>query len=84
MRGSDEQTGSLFSKVYLEKRVLVRHPQRRIKVVVDSAPVSIDAGVEVLYTGEGRPARAPEALGSRRCSSKLMRIDVVIVSPLID
>ena len=63
MRGSDEQTGSLFSSVYLEKRVLVRHPQRRIKAVADAAFVLLDAEFEALYVGEGRPARAPEALG---------------------
>ena len=43
MRGSDKQTGSLFSYVNLEERVPARHPLRKIKGVVDAALVSLDA-----------------------------------------
>ena len=43
MRGSDKQTGSLFSYVDLEERVPARHPLRKIKSVVDAALVSLDA-----------------------------------------
>ncbi len=62
MRGSDEQTGSLFSYVNLEERVPSRHPLRKIKSVVDAALVSLDADFERLYAGEGRPSIAPERL----------------------
>ena len=62
MRGSDEQTGSLFSYVNLEERVPLRHPLRKIKAVVDAALNSLDAEFEALYAGEGRPSIAPERL----------------------
>ena len=62
MRGSDEQTGSLFSYVNLEERVPSRDPLRKIKSVVDAALVSLDADFERLYAGEGRPSIAPERL----------------------
>jgi transposase len=62
MRGSDEQTGSLFSYVNLEERVPARHPLRKIKAVVDAALVTLDADFERLYAGEGRPSIAPERL----------------------
>ncbi len=62
MRGSDKQTGSLFSYVNLEERVPARHPLRKIKGVVDAALVSLDAEFEALYAGEGRPSIAPERL----------------------
>jgi transposase len=62
MRGSDKQTGSLFSYVNLEERVPAGHPLRKIKSVVDAALVSLDADFERLYAGEGRPSIAPERL----------------------
>lgn len=62
MRGSDEQTGSLFSYVNLEERVPARHPLRKIKAVVDAALVSLDADFDMLYADEGRPSIAPERL----------------------
>src|SRR5882724_10376706 len=62
MRGSDKQTGSLFSYVNLEERVPARHPLRKIKGVMDAALVSLDAEFEALYAGEGRPSIAPERL----------------------
>jgi transposase len=62
MRGSDEQTGSLFSYVNLEERVPARHPLRKIKAVVDVALASLDAGFSALYADEGRPSIAPERL----------------------
>jgi hypothetical protein len=37
MRGSDEQTGSLFSYVSCEARVPPGHPLRLIRAVVDEA-----------------------------------------------
>ena len=46
MRGSDTQTGSLFSYVNLEERVPARHPLRKIKAVVDAALAALDAEFE--------------------------------------
>ena len=48
MRGSDKQTGSLFSYVSLEERVPLRHPLRKIKAVVDAALASLDGEFERL------------------------------------
>jgi transposase len=62
MRGSDKQTGSLFSYVNLEERVPARHPLRKIKGVVDAALASLDTEFETLYADEGRPSIAPERL----------------------
>lgn len=62
MRGSDQQTGSLFSYVNLEERVPARHPLRKIKTVVDAALASLDADFSALYADEGRPSIAPERL----------------------
>ena len=62
MRGSDKQTGSLFSYVNLEDRIPTRHPLRKIKGVVDAALISLDADFEALYADEGRPSIAPERL----------------------
>jgi transposase len=62
MRGSDKQTGSLFSYVNLEERVPTRHPLRKIKGVVDAALASLDADFAALYADEGRPSIAPERL----------------------
>jgi len=62
MRGSDKQTGSLFSYVNLEDRVPARHPLRKIKGVVDAALASLDADFSALYADEGRPSIAPERL----------------------
>lgn len=62
MRGSDKQTGSLFSYVSLEERIPARHPLRTIKSVVDAALASLDAEFERLYAAEGRPSIAPERL----------------------
>jgi len=62
MRGSDKQTGSLFSYVNLEERVPARHPLRKIKGVVDAALASLDADFSALYANEGRPSIAPERL----------------------
>jgi transposase len=62
MRGSDKQTGSLFSYVNLEERIPVRQPLRKIKGVVDAALASLDVDFAALYAGEGRPSIAPERL----------------------
>ena len=62
MRGSDKQTGTLFSYVNLEERVPARHPLRKIKAIVDAALASLDADLEAVYASEGRPSIAPERL----------------------
>jgi transposase len=62
MRGSDKQTGSLFSYVSLEERIPARHPLRLIKSIVDAALASLDADFTALYAGDGRPSIAPERL----------------------
>jgi transposase len=62
MRGSDKQTGSLFSYVNLEERIPARHPLRKIKAVVDAALATLDDEFTALYASEGRPSIAPERL----------------------
>jgi len=70
MRGSDQQTGSLFRYLNLEERVPARHPLRKIKAVVDAALASLDADFSALYADEGRPSIAPElCFGRRWCRS---------------
>lgn len=62
MRGSDRQSGSLFSYVSLEERIPARHPLRKIKAVVDAALADLDADFAPLYAAGGRPSIAPEWL----------------------
>jgi len=62
MRGSDVQSGSLFSYVNLEERVPARHPLRKIKRIVDAALKELDAVFAALYAVDGRPGIAPERL----------------------
>ena len=62
MRGSDNQSGSLFSYVNLEERVPARHPLRKIKAVVDVALNDLDAEFAPLDAQFGRPSIAPERL----------------------
>ena len=62
MRGSDRQTGSLFSFVDLEARVPAKHPLRKIRQIVNDAPATLDGEFSRLYASEGRPSIAPEKL----------------------
>ena len=62
MRGSDDQSGSLFSYVNLDERIPARHPLRKIREVVNAALATLDADFDRLYAGEGRPSIAPERL----------------------
>ena len=62
MRGTDEKSGSLFSYVDLEDRILERHPVRKIRQAVNDALASLDAECESLYVYFGRPSIAPERL----------------------
>ena len=62
MRGSDEQTGSLFSYVSCEARVPTDHPLRLIRAVVDEALDVLWPEFDRLYARIGRPGIAPEKL----------------------
>ena len=55
MRGSDEQTGSLFSYVDLEERIPARHPLRKILAIVQRG-------------ADGARCRVRQALRARRPS----------------
>jgi transposase len=62
MRGSDEQTASLFSYVSCEARVPSDHPLRLIRAVVDEALEVLSPGFDGIYAQAGRPSIAPEKL----------------------
>ena len=62
MRGSDEQTGALFSYVSCEARVPADHPLRLIRAVVDEALDVLSPEFDRLYARVGRPGIAPEKL----------------------
>ena len=62
MRGSDQQSGSLFSYVDIEARVPASHPLRRIRELVNGALAKLDERFAGLYSREGRPSIAPERL----------------------
>ncbi len=62
MRGSDEQTGALFSYVSCEARVPTDHPLRLIRAVVDEALEVLSPEFDRLYARIGRPGIAPEKL----------------------
>lgn len=62
MRGSDQQSGDLFSYVDIEARVPVRHPLRAIRTIVNEGLVSLDAEFDKLYADIGRDSIPPERL----------------------
>ena len=62
MRGSDEQSGSLFSFIDMEARVPQRHPLRKIRQIVNEALAALDGDFSQLYACDGRPSIAPERL----------------------
>jgi transposase len=62
MRGSDTETGSLFSYVDLEARVPKQHPLRVIRRLVDTALVDLSPAFAALYAPIGRPSIPPERL----------------------
>lgn len=63
MRGSDAQSGSLFSYVDLEQRVRRDHPLRLIREIANDALSSLDGDFERLYAHRlGRPSIPPERL----------------------
>src|SRR5216684_1270981 len=63
MRGSDEQTGSLFSYVDLEARVRRDHPLRPIREIANAALADLSEDFAALYPAKlGRPSIPPERL----------------------
>jgi transposase len=63
MRGSDEQSGSLFSYVDLEARVRPDHPLRTIRKIANAALADLTGEFAALYPARlGRPSIAPERL----------------------
>ncbi len=63
MRGSDEQSGSLFSYVDLESRVRRDHPLRPIRKIANAALADLSGEFAALYPPRlGRPSLPPERL----------------------
>jgi transposase len=62
MRGDDQQQGSMYSYVTMERRIREDHPVRRIRGLVDRALEGMDTLLEAMYASKGRPSIAPERL----------------------
>jgi transposase len=62
MRGSDQQSGDLFSYVDIEARVPARHPLRAIRTIANEGLASLDAEFDKLYAAIGRDSIPPERL----------------------
>src|SRR3990170_4094832 len=62
MRGADDQPGSMFSYVSLEKRVPADHPLRAIRRITDRALERLAPRFGALYVNFGRPSIPPERL----------------------
>jgi transposase len=62
MRGSDQQSGTLFSYIDIEARVAADHPLRQIRALVNAALAQLDRTLAKLYADEGRPSIPPERL----------------------
>jgi transposase len=62
MRGSDRQTGSMFSYVSPEALVPPDHPLRPIRVLVNRALERLSGEFDKLYAAGGRDSIAPEKL----------------------
>src|SRR5688572_4401503 len=62
MRGTDEQSGAMFSYVSCEARVPADHPLRAIRMIVDEALEVLSPEFERLYAKVGRPSIPPEKL----------------------
>jgi len=62
MRGSDGNSGALFSYVDLEARIATSHPLRTIRVIVNEALAELSGEFAKLYAPIGRPSIAPERL----------------------
>src|ERR1700734_1743641 len=62
MRGDDQQQGSMYSYVTMERRIREDQPVRRIRGLVDRALERMDTLLEAMYASRGRPSIAPERL----------------------
>jgi transposase len=62
MRGSDSETGPMFSYVSLEARVAESHPLRPIRKMVDAALGRLSGLFDEVYARSGRPSIPPERL----------------------
>ncbi len=62
MRGNDQKQAAMFSYLTLAQRIPMDHPARQIRALVDRALERMDAELEKLYSGTGRPSIAPERL----------------------
>ena len=62
MRGTDEQTGALFSYLSPEALVPRDHPLRPIRLLVNAALDKLSSTFDQLYASSGRVSIAPEKL----------------------
>ena len=62
MRGTDRETGNLFSYASPESLVPQDHPLRAIRALVNAALERLSSTFERMYPDEGRPSIAPERL----------------------
>ena len=62
MRGTDRETGNLFSYASPESLVPQDHPLRAIRALVNAALERLSSTFERMYAEEGRPSIAPERL----------------------
>jgi transposase len=62
MRGSDRQTGSMFSYVSPEALVPADHPLRPMRLLVNAALERLSGEFDALYASGGRDSIAPEKL----------------------
>ena len=62
MRGTDRETGNLFSYASPESLVPQDHPLRAIRALVNAALERLSSTFERMYADEGRPSIAPERL----------------------
>ena len=62
MRGSDEQTGALFSYLSPDALVPRDHPLRAIRPLVNAALETLSPKFGTLYASSGRTSIAPEKL----------------------
>ena len=62
MRGTDRETGKLFSYASPESLVPEDHPLRAIRALVNAALDRLSPTFAQMYAEEGRPSIAPERL----------------------
>jgi hypothetical protein len=68
MRGSDAMTGSLFSYVDIEARILANHPIRTIRRIVNEVLTGLDGEFAAIYSGTAVPQLPPnDCCAARSC-----------------